>query len=505
MSDEQPRTREELYQRIRATSRTEFILEEMIRLGFWPADDEMPENPAGELRRQAQLSKELAKLRAEHRKLYNEAALIREARKRRLAESRQKRKETKARRLQERQARAEAWQRKKAEEIVYLGEGVSAGLNHTDCDLERLVEHGLPPYNTAQEIAQAMDISVGELRFLAFARQTSKTSHYVRFAIPKKRGGQRFISAPMPRLKTAQYWILDNVLQKITLHDAAHGFRTERSIVTNAAPHLGAEVVINMDLKDFFPTISYKRVKGLFRSLGYSEAAATIFGLICTEPEVAEVELDGETYFVATSERRLPQGAPTSPAISNIICRRLDRRLTSMAADAGFTYTRYADDLTFSASGEALRNICNIFRRSEAIIVHEGFTIHPDKTRVLRQSSQQEVTGLVVNNQLNVPRKTLKQFRATLYQIEKDGPEGKRWGQSPDVIASILGFANFVYMVNPEKGAKYQAQVSRIIKKHGWQPAKVERTKPKVPPSVTEPEETSPEPPQKKWWQFWSS
>ncbi len=499
---EQPRTREELYERIRATSREEFILEEMIRLGFWPEAGEIPEDPADEIRRRAELRKELAKLRAENRKLHNEEALIKAARKQRLAESRRKRKENKERRIRERQERAEAWQRKKEQEIGYLGTEVSGGLNQIESDTTRLTENDLPIYNSALEIATAMGITVGELRFLAFARQTSKTSHYVRFTIPKKRGGHRLISVPMPRLKTAQYWILENILNKITLSDAAHGFRPGHSIVTNAQPHLGAEVVINLDLKDFFPTISYKRVKGLFQSLGYAEAVATIFGLLCTEPEVTELELDGEVYFVATSERHLPQGAPTSPAISNIICRRLDRRLTKMAAEAGFIYTRYADDLTFSASGEALQNICNIFRRSESIITHEGFAIHPDKTRVLRPSSQQEVTGLVVNDQLNIPRKTLKRFRATLYQIEMDGPEGKRWGPSPDVIASILGFANFVYMVNPEKGAKYQAQVSRIIEKYGWQPPKVEYRS--ATPSATD--DVSPDLPEsdkKKWWKFW--
>ena len=313
-----------------------------------------------------------------------------------------------------------------------------------------------------------MGISVGQLRFLAFSRPTSTISHYIRFKIPKKTGGERLISAPMPRLKNAQHWILANILEKLELHDAAHGFRRDRSIVSNAQPHVGAEVIINFDLKDFFPSISYKRVKGLFQSFGYSEAAATVFGLLCTQAAVEEVELDGKTYYVAITDRHLPQGSPASPAITNLLCRRLDRRLTGMAEQLGFVYTRYADDLTFSASGDSLRNICNILRRTESIVAHEGFTINEQKTRILRgKSSQLEVTGVVVNERLNLSKKELKRFRATLYQIEKDGPEGKQWGNSSDVMASIQGFANFVAMVNPEKGAQFQEQVQRIKDKYG--------------------------------------
>jgi RNA-directed DNA polymerase len=460
--NDQPRTRQELYDRIRQSSKEEFILEEMIRFGFWPAQGEIPEDPADEIRRIGEIQRELNELRRENSRLQNEKALRKELLQQRLAESRRKQQETKERRERERQQRAENWQQQKQQEICYLGEAVSGGLNNTNSNADRLQSYELFPYNTATEIAAAMGISVGELRFLAFSRKTSHISHYIRFKIPKKTGGERLISAPMPRLKRSQHWILVNILEKIELHEAAHGFRSNRSIVTNAIPHVGSEVIINFDLKDFFPSISYKRVKGLFQSFGYSEAAATIFGLLCTESEVEEVELDGKTYFVAVTERHLPQGSPASPAITNLLCRRLDKRLTAMADELGFTYTRYADDLTFSASGDSLQNICNILRRTESIVLHEGLAINEQKTRILRKNRQQEVTGIVVNEKLSISKKELKRFRATLFQIEKDGPEGKRWGSSDDVIASIQGFANFVAMVNPEKGAEFLEQVKAI-------------------------------------------
>mgnify|MGYP001616692922 CR=1 FL=1 len=355
-----------------------------------------------------------------------------------------------------------------------------------------------------------MGITIGALRFLAFSRKVSPINHYKRFKVPKKTGGFRLISAPMPKLKNIQYWILENILNKITPHDATHGFRKSCSIVSNAKRHLNTDVVINLDLENFFPSISYKRVKGLFRSLGYSDSVATIFGLICTEPDIEEAELDGKTWFIPLSERHLPQGAPTSPAITNLLCRRLDKRLEKMANKRGFKYTRYADDLTFSGSGEDLKNICNILKNTESIVTHEGFTVHPKKTRVVRASRQQEVTGVVVNEKLNVDKETLKKFRATLYQIEKDGPDGKKWGHSNDIIASIQGFANFVRMVNPEKGQAFQEQVKRIITKYNWKPEKKRFTKTSVhlektgeeTKNIPVNESPKPEEEKKKWWKL---
>jgi retron-type reverse transcriptase len=270
----------------------------------------------------------------------------------------------------------------------------------------------------------------------------------------------------MPNLKQAQHWILTNILDKLQVHQAAHGFCRKRSIITNATPHVGADVVINFDLKDFFPSISYKRVKGLFHSFGYSETAATIFALLSTAADVEKLQLDGKTYYVAVGDRHLPQGSPASPAITNLLCRRLDKRLTGMADNLGFTYTRYADDITFSASSHNLRHVCNILRRTESIVTHEGLVINPQKTRVLRNTRQQEVTGVVVNEKLNVCRKTLRKFRATLYQIEQQGLEGKSWGNSTNLLFAIAGYANFVAMVNPQKGREFQLIVKRIKNKY---------------------------------------
>ena len=511
--------RQELYDRIRASSKDAVVLEEMIRLGFWPARGVVPGDPAEEIHEAAELERQLAALRTEQSRLHNIEALKKALRKQRLEASKQKQKETKERRERERLARAAAWKERMGREIGYLGPGVSAGLSQTTCDPAKLARFGLPRLETAEQIAQAMGITVSALRFLAFSRSTSQVTHYVRFEIPKKTGGTRRISAPMPRLKRAQRWVLDSILDKVALHDASHGFRKARSIVSNARPHVGADVVLNLDLKDFFPTLEYKRIRGMYRGLGYGEAAATIFALITSEPEVDEVELDGQTFYVANGARRLPQGAPTSPAITNIVCRRMDARLAGAAHKLGFTYTRYADDLTFSGPKSA--DVGAMLDRIRVIATDEGFAEHPKKTRVLRRGRRQEVTGVVVNQQLGVDRETLRKFRALLFQIAKDGPAGKTWGASSDVFASAIGYANYVRMVDPAKGASLLARAKELAAKHGWQAPKKPPPKPPAgpagggspsgrPPAPTSPEPApaSPEPSspkpakKKKWWQI---
>jgi RNA-directed DNA polymerase len=499
---EQPRTRQELYEQIRQFGgRDIFVLEQMIRLGFWKESKDLPNDPADEIRRTAELQTELNKLRSENRKLYDEQALIKELRKKRLAESRRKQKETKERREQARKERAANWQQRKQTEIVYLGKEVSAGLNNFETDTERLRQNELPVFNDIEELARTMNLPVGKLRFLAFDRRTSETTHYINFKLPKKSGGYRLISAPMPALKATQIWILENILNRVAVSDAAHGFLPEKNIVSNARVHVGAKTVVNFDLENFFPSINYKRVKGIFRSFGYSEAIATVFGLLATAPETEEVEIDGKTYFVALGERHLPQGSPASPMISNIAARRLDKSLSKIAENLGYKYTRYADDLTFSTEN-ADADIKKLMTQVRYVVDKQGFKVNENKTRILRRGRQQEVTGIVVNDKISIDRRELRKFRAVLHQAENKGLENLRWGNSPDLIAALKGYANFVFMVDKEKGHVFQQQVRRIAEKYDWQP-----TPPKFTPKKVENIEQAPptpsEPDEKPWWKLW--
>lgn len=462
--------RQQIYDRIRALgSKDKLILEEMIRTGFWKPGTAQTAMPEALLAREAELTTELRSLNAKQQVYTDRDKALKAMRSERLRASRAKQKETKARREAEAAAKADAWQRRKADEILHLGEEASQGLNDLSSRSERLAKWSLPDFPTHRTLAEAMEISIGELRFLAYGRKVSKISHYRRFLMPKKRGGHRLISAPMPRLKQVQRWVLEQILEKVALHDAAHGFRREHSILTNAAPHCGSQLVINLDLRDFFPNVTWKRVYGVFLALGYSRSIATIFAQICTEPPVEEVEMDGETWQVATGVRHLPQGAPTSPAITNLLCRRMDARMTGIARKHGFTYTRYADDLTFSSTDGDREKSRRLLWQVKKVIGEEGFHLHPDKLRIMGKGRRREVTGLIAGEKPSVPREDVRAFRALLNRLEKNGPADCSWrGEKRHILAKVMGYANYLHMVDAEKYATLSGKAETLLARYGF-------------------------------------
>lgn len=459
-------SRQELYDKIKETSKEEYILSEMQRLGCWK-EGEKPSVAGALIKEKAELQTEINKL---SREIKDPKEALKAIHKQRMAEARQRRIDTKVKQELKRFKNAKEWHKRKQSKIEYLGNACIINLKPDDktknTNSDKLRLYQLPTCSTADQLAEAMAITLNELRFLCYTNEVSKVTHYQRFGIHKKTGGVRLISAPMPRLKRLQYWVLDNILQKIPLSNNAHGFVPLRSIVTNAQPHIGKMVVINMDLKDFFPTVGYPRIKGLFSNQGYGEEVSTLLALICSEPETQTVEMDGQRYFIHSKQRFLPQGAPTSPAISNIICYRLDKRLQGLAKKYGFVYTRYADDLTFSS--QDIDKIMPLLNWVKATVTEEGFVVHPEKTRIMHQGVRQEVTGIVVNDQLSVNRKHLKQFRALLFQIKKDGYGNKKWGKGGSLLPTLKGYAHFVKMVNPSKGQQFLTQIQEIIQLHGY-------------------------------------
>lgn len=460
-------TRQQIYDRIRESSKEEYILEDMKRLGFWARNEEGPSVPELLIKQETALNKELNDLLAEKRKFQNKEALLKEMRMKRMAAAKLKREETKKKREQQRYEKAVAWRTKQETSILFLGEDVSGGLNHTENNPELLQQKSLPVFNSEVQLADAMGLSLKELSFLCYSRKVSAVSHYKKFYLPKKSGGKRLISAPLPRLKKAQYWVLQNILEKVPVHAAAHGFLAGKSIVSNAIPHLDKAVVINADVKDFFPSVSFKRVKGLFCKLGYAEKIATLLSLLCTEAVTEEAVLDGKKYFVHKGERVLPQGAPTSPAITNIMCFRLDKRLQGVAQKFSFSYTRYADDITFSGALTD-KHPSVVVWHIKKILQEEGFTMHPEKVRVMQRTGRQEVTGVVVNKKLNVSREKLKQFRALLHQLKQNGNGNITWGHG-QLSSAITGYVNFINMVNPAKAVVFQQQINSIIQTDQWQ------------------------------------
>lgn len=362
---------------------------------------------------------------------------------------------------QQKKAEATERKRKRAEEIahrrqtdiVFLGRGVSRGLADRRANVERLQQFDLPVLATPAELAAALGISIPKLRWLAWHTEAAEQIHYIQFTVPKKSGGVRTLAAPHQTIRTCQAWIDRAIVCRVPMHEAAHGFVDNRSTVTNAQPHVGQEVVVNADLRNFFPSITFPRVMGWFRAIGYSPAVATILALLTTECPRQEVRLGEQRLWVAIGERSLPQGACTSPALSNAIAYRLDCRLAGLAKTLGWNYTRYADDMTFSTSGDAGRRVGYLLARLRHIALDEGFELHPDKTRVLRPNARQTVTGIVVNERLGVPRRTVRRLRAILHNAQRTGLAAQNRDGHPHFEAWLAGMIAYVRMVNPDQAA----------------------------------------------------
>ena len=371
----------------------------------------------------------------------------------RIAKQLEKEKRKEAARAKE-EARALGVARRKREDIVHLGRGVSFGLADRRSHVERLKELGLPMLSTPADVAQALGITIPQLRFLCFHSDAARRSHYVRFEVPKRSGGTRLLAAPMPHLARAQEWVLDNVLGKLPVEPPAHGFVKGRSTVTNARPHAGRAIVVNQDLVDFFPTITFGRVRGVFVRAGYSPAVATIFALLTTESPRQEATYAGTKYFVALGPRALPQGACTSPALSNQIARKLDRRLNGLANKHGWRYTRYADDLSFSALEDRVDDVPRLLARLRHVVGEEGFTLHIAKGRVQRAARRQTVTGIVVNeaHKLAVPREEVRKLRAILHNAKKTGLAAQNRDGRPNFEAWLRGKIAYVTMVDRARG-----------------------------------------------------
>jgi retron-type reverse transcriptase len=382
-----------------------------------------------------------------------------------IAAERAAKKAEKKRQAKERaERRAQQIQRRKREDIVYLGVGVSRALADRRSHVEELARRALPVLAEPADVARAMGIAVAELRWLCFHAEATEKPHYAYFEVPKRSGGKRLLAAPQPRLSRAQEWVLREVLSKLPTEDPAHGFIQGRSTVTCAAPHVGQGLVVNLDLSDFFPTITFGRVKGVFQRLGYSPAVATVLALLCTEAPRSAVEFEGKRLWAAVGQRALPQGACTSPALSNQVARKLDRRLTGMSKKHGYTYTRYADDLTFSTRDKNPKDLAMLLARVRHIVTEEGFALNPKKGRVQHAARRQMVTGIVVNDQLTLPRDEVRRLRAILHAAGKTGLAAQNRDGIPHFEAHLRGKLAYLHMVDPKKAAPMIAKFDALVR-----------------------------------------
>lgn len=303
---------------------------------------------------------------------------------------------------------------------------------------------------TKDDFAKLLGLkSAKYINYLLYNIQTDNL--YNSFTIPKKNGGERVIHAPKKGLKFLQKK-LSNVLWECYLESIeskskdknfktpvlSHAFEKGKSIITNSQMHRNKKYILNIDLKNFFDSFNFGRVRGFFikdRDFAVSPEIATVIAQI------------------ACYQGKLPQGAPSSPIITNLITRILDYRIVKIAKKYRFTYSRYADDMTFSTNRElnsnklrASKELDNFLTELEKVIISSGFEINPKKTRLSNNMQRQEVTGLVVNKKINVKREYIKNTRAMAFQLYKDG--AFEIDKKPGTLNQLTGRFAFIFQID---------------------------------------------------------
>ncbi|MCO8189146.1 retron St85 family RNA-directed DNA polymerase [Streptococcus suis] len=304
----------------------------------------------------------------------------------------------------------------------------------------RLIEKGVPVIFDIEHFRRLLGIKKSHFYKLFYGLKYQ----YKLVKIPKRKIGEyRELTVPSKNIKKIQRWILEFILYSNLCDDCVTGFIPTKSIVENALPHLGHDYIYKFDLKDFFPSIPRSKVFYLFKNLGYTAELSNYLASFCCYND------------------SLPQGAPTSPYIANLICKRLDNRLKILCERNGFTYTRYADDITVSGDFKIV-HFRNLF---ETIIEDSGFTINELKTKLIRNGQRKIVTGVVVNEKPTISRDYIRELKKEIYFINKFGIENhmNRIGEIcsvKDYRRKIFGKINFVKMVDRELGLELRRKVN---------------------------------------------
>lgn len=339
----------------------------------------------------------------------------------------------------------------------------------------------LPDLPTHGDIARWLDVTPRELDWFSGCRNWHTAAgnmaprHYVCSWIPKRSGGFRLIESPKKRLRELQRRILHGLLDYVPTHESVHGFRTAHSPLTNATVHVGRRIVVRMDLENFFMHVGGPRVAALFRTLGYPEQAVRALTGLCTNTVAADCltasdvsKYDFELPQVGWRDAKrlnrphLPQGAPTSPALANLCAFRLDMRLQYAAEAAGAVYTRYADDLTFSGDAKLSRSAGRFISFAASIAIEEGFAVNFRKTKIMRSSTRQRVTGIVVNEKPNLPRDEFDVLKATLNNCVRHGPASQNRDGHRDYRAHLAGRVAHAGLLNPGRGMRLKRVFDEI-------------------------------------------
>lgn len=293
---------------------------------------------------------------------------------------------------------------------------------------KKLYEQGLPIIYSVDHFSKLVGYSTDYI----YSISNSSKHFYRTFFIAKKDGTKRQIDEPLPGLKNIQRWILDEILNKLSVSKYAKAYVKKRSVRSNAYYHRNRKCIIALDIKEYFASIHYSKVFSFFLSLGYTEHVACVLSNICL------------------LNNALPQGAPTSPALSNLCTKDLDDDLSAFVKGKQIMCTRYADDIAFSGNFIDIREF---YKNVKRILNKHGFRLNYAKTRVLHKHQRQLVTGIVVNEKMQVSKDVRHMIRQSIYYIKKFGLQehARHIGENEDkYYKHLLGMVGFALFINPK-------------------------------------------------------
>ena len=337
----------------------------------------------------------------------------------------------------------------------------------------RLALPSLPVLADLPALAPWLELEPGEMTWLAdtFGQETRRPDgpqrHYRYRWLAREYGPDRLIEMPRLRLREVQRRIHTGLLRHVPLHAAAQGFVRGRSALTHARLHVGAAWVLRLDLAQFFCHVTAPRVRGVFELLGYSAPVARMLAALCTNRVPGDV-LQSAPHALAWSQRQnlreahLPQGAPTSPALANLVSFGLDVRLAALARKHAATYSRYADDLTFSSSTWTRAAAARCARTASEIAAECGFVVNPRKTLLMGAQHAQVVTGVVVNRHPNLARRDYDRLKAIVHNCLRFGPAAQNHAEHPNFRAWLHGSLAQAAAINPAKTAPLLRDFARI-------------------------------------------
>lgn len=331
-----------------------------------------------------------------------------------------------------------------------------------------LIHPSLPLLDTLSDLSTWLNVSSEQLEWLVDLKRYSSGTpshllHYHYHTIQKRNGSLRLIESPKTLLKGIQRKILDSILSYTQVHHAAHGFIKNRDCLSNARLHTNKQHLFLFDLAHYFHSIQWHQVYRVFRNLGYSPAITKYLSGLCTHRSYIDQPLLkrlDKTQLERLKQTHLPQGAPTSPALSNAILYALDKRLYGLAEKLGLSYSRYADDLAFS--GRRDRDWRFLESLVGSICLDEGFELNHRKSRHIQAHQKQRVTGIIVNEKVNIDRRYYDELKAILTNCVRHGVTSQNHSGHPYYKDYLLGRIQHVKQINENKGKRLEAIYNRI-------------------------------------------